>query len=90
MLLKLSVYRQTQKWVQNITLLQLKQAATKIKNTGQCTDFAILNLERQIQVIAKIALYFHSCCAEQAVHIKFLMVSDRMPTLWITLNFSNL
>lgn len=36
--------------------------------------------------MAKKAPHSHSQCAEQAVHMKALMVSDRMPTLWITLN----
>ena len=49
-----------------------------------------MDLEHQIQVVAKTAPHFHSQCAEQAVHIKFLMISDGMPTLWITLNLSDL
>ena len=90
LLLKSSIYKQTQKRIQNITLLQLKLAATEIKNTRRCTNPAILNLERQIQGVAKTASHLHSRCAEQAVHIKALMVSDGMPTLWMTLNLSDL
>ena len=48
LLLKSSIYKQTQRRVQNITLLQLELAAIEIKNTGCCTDPAILDLERQI------------------------------------------
>ena len=70
--------------------IQLEQAASEIKTTGRCTDSAILDLERQIQVVAKSVPHSHSRCANQAMHIKALMVSERMPTFWITLNPSNL
>lgn len=89
LLLKSSVYKQTQRRVGDITLFQLEKAATEIKETGRCTDPAVLDLEHQIQVVAKKAPHSHSRCAEQAVHINALMVSDGMPTLWITLNPSD-
>ena len=90
MLLKNSIYKQTQQHVQNITFLQLEAAAVEIKNTGRCTDLAILDFERQMQVVAKTSSHSHSQCAEQATHIKALMINDGMPTLWITLNPSDL
>ena len=41
-------------------------------------------------MVAKTAPHLHSQCTEQAVHIKALMVSDGMSTLWMTLNSSDL
>lgn len=51
---------------------------------------SFLSLERQIQVVGHKAPHSHAKCAEQAVPIKALMVSDGMPSLWIMLNPSDL
>ena len=90
LLLKSLIYQQTQRQVQEITFIQLEQAASEIKTTGQCTDPAIWDLERQIQVVAKSIPHSHGQYADQAMHIKALMVSDGMPIFWITLNPSDL
>ena len=60
LLLKSLIYKQTQRGVQNITLLQLELTATEIKNTGRYTDLAILDLKHQIQMVAQTAPHLHS------------------------------
>lgn len=67
--------------MQKITITQLDHAAHKICSTGKCTNPAILDLERQVYVVAQKTPYSHAKCAEQATHIKALMISDGMPAL---------
>ncbi|WP_375449088.1 hypothetical protein [uncultured Nostoc sp.] len=47
-------------------------------------------LERQVQIVASKTPHCFAKCANQAIHIKALMLSDGMPVLWITINPSDL
>lgn len=90
LLTKILLCNQTQAQINRIDSIQLERAAAEIKSTGKCTDPAILLLEHQVQVEAKKAPNSFAKCAEQAQHIKALIVSDSIPALWITLDPSDL
>ena len=68
----------------------LAAAAVEIKTTNKCIDKAILALERQVQTVAAPAPNSFACCYQFCLHLKALMVTDRMFALWITINPVNL
>lgn len=75
--------------VNAITLSQLEAAATEIKKTGKCIDPNILIVERQVQIIASKSPHSFAKCTNQATHIKALMLNNKMPFVWITINTSD-
>ena len=90
MLTEQSIFEKTKLQISRISYSQLKRAAGEIKRTGKCTDPNIFALERQVQVVTRLAPNSYAKCHEQAVYIKALMVNNGMPVLWITLNPSDL
>ena len=67
--------------VNAISLSQHEAAAPEIKETGKCTDPDILMLKQQVQIVASKTLHSFAKCANQATHIKALMLSDGIPML---------
>lgn len=61
--------------------MELNNIITKIKITKKYTNPAILKLERQVQIIATQILYSFTRSIDQAIHIKILMISDKMLVL---------
>ncbi len=90
LLTKTRFWEQTHAEVDALTMAELNDAANEIQATGKCTNPAILKLERQVQIVAGQTPHSFARFAEQAVHIKALMINDGMPVLWITLNPSAL
>ena len=90
LLTKTRLWEQTHTEVDALTMTELNEAANEIKTIGKCTNPAILKLERQVQIVAAQTPHSFARCAEQAIHIKALMISDGMLVLWITLNPSDL
>ena len=85
-----SIFEKTKLQISRISYSQLERAAGEIKRTEKCTDPDIFALERQVQVVARLAPNSYAKCHEQAVYIKALMVNNGMPVLWITVNPSDL
>ena len=90
LLTKTRQWKETHALVDAITFSQLEAAAIEIKKTGKCTDSTIFKLERQVQVVAVTTPHSFAKCADQAIHMKALMLSDGMPVLWIMINPSDL
>lgn len=67
--------------VEKISLQQLNAATAEIKTSGKCTDPIILKLKHQVQIVAAESPHSFAQCAQQAMHIKALMLNDEMPTL---------
>ena len=90
LLIKRKFWEETCTKVNAITLSQLEATAVEIRETGKCTDPDILTLERHVQIVASKTLHSFAKCANQATHIKALMLSDGRPVFWITINPSDL
>ncbi len=90
LLTKTRFWEQTHAQVDSLSLEDLKKVATEIKTTGKCINPAILTFERQVQIVASHSPHSFVKCSEQNVFIRLLMISDRMSTIWITVNLSDL
>ena len=86
LLTKRKFLRQTCAKINVITLSQLEAVAAEIKETVKCTDPDILMLKQQVQIVTSKTPHSFAKCANQATHFKTLMLSNRMPVLWITIN----
>lgn len=81
LLTKTHFWEQTHAKIDASTMTKLNDAATKIKTIRKYTNPVILKLELQVQIVAAQTSHLFSRCADQAIHIKTLMINDGMPIL---------
>ena len=62
----------------------------KIKETNRCTNPAILALEQQVQIVITHVPHLYARCFQFKLRLKALMITDRIPILWITINPTDL
>ncbi len=86
LLTKTCFWEQPHAQVDSLSLEDLNKVATEIKTTRKCTNPAILTLERQVQIVASRSPHSFAKCAKQNLFIRLFMISDRISTIWITLN----
>lgn len=90
LLVKLGVWTTTETLITKLTSSQLVVAAKEISEINKCTDPAILALEQQVQTAAAHAPHSYAQCFQFRPKLKALMITDRMPALWVIINLSDL
>lgn len=90
LLIKSRVWTTTEALIIKLTYSQLVIIVKKIKKTNKCTDQAILILEQQVQTVAVHTPHLYAQCFYIRFKFKPLMITDRMPALWIKINPSDL
>lgn len=90
LLIKSGVWDKTEELIKKLTHAQLIAAATKIKETNQGTDPAILALERYVQTVAAYVPHSYAQYFQFWLWLKALMITNGMLVFWITINLADL
>ncbi len=90
LLVKSGIWEKIEELIREIIYARLIATATEIKEANQCTDAAILALERHVQTIAAHASHLYVRCFQFRLRLKALMVANGMPVFWITFNPADL
>ncbi len=90
LLVKSQNWSQTQELIAGITHNQLCKAAKLVRTTNTYKDLAVLALKNLVQLVSAHVPHSFAKCHEYRLQMRALMITNRMPVLWITFNLSDL